>query len=117
MVAPAYAAQRSELARKIGLGRKPAAPAVTEPAAAKAPAPRRVAGRMPASAPPNTHANTIKPIWKLVMCTYSSGCRLFADGHGPTSWPVSVPLPSLLENQQLLFLKALGQRQQDAGSY
>ena len=45
MVAPAYAAQRSELARKIGLGRKPAAPAVTEPAAAKAPAPRRVAGR------------------------------------------------------------------------
>ena len=45
MVAPAYAAQRSELARKIGLGRKPAAPAVTEPVAAKAPAPRRVAGR------------------------------------------------------------------------
>ena len=45
MVAPAYAAQRSELAKQIGLGRKPAAPAVTEPAAAKAPAPRRVAGR------------------------------------------------------------------------
>ena len=45
MVAPAYAAQRSELAKQIGLGRKAAAPAVTEPAAAKAPAPRRVAGR------------------------------------------------------------------------
>ena len=45
MVAPAYAAQRSALARQIGLGRKPAATAVTEPAAAKAPAPRRVAGR------------------------------------------------------------------------
>ena len=45
MVAPAYAAQRSALARKIGLGRKPAAPAVTEPVTAKAPAPRRVAGR------------------------------------------------------------------------
>ena len=45
MVAPAYAAQRSELAMKIGLGRKPAAPAATEPAAAKAASPRRVAGR------------------------------------------------------------------------
>ena len=45
MVAPAYAAQRSELARKIGLGRKPAAPAAPEPAAAKAASPRRVAGR------------------------------------------------------------------------
>ena len=45
MVAPAYAAQRSELARKIGLGRKPAAPAAPEPAAAKAATPRRVAGR------------------------------------------------------------------------
>ena len=45
MVAPAYAAQRSELARKIGLGRKPAAPAASEPAAAKAASPRRVAGR------------------------------------------------------------------------
>ena len=45
MVAPAYAAQRSELAKQIGLGRKAAAPAVTEPAAAKARAPRRVAGR------------------------------------------------------------------------
>ena len=45
MVAPAYATQRSEFARKIGLGRKAAAPPVTEPAAVKAPAPRRVAGR------------------------------------------------------------------------
>ena len=45
MVAPAYATQRSQLAKQIGLGRKAAAPAVTEPAAAKAPAPRRVAGR------------------------------------------------------------------------
>ena len=32
MVAPAYAAQRSELARKIGLGRKPAAPVAAAPA-------------------------------------------------------------------------------------
>ena len=45
MVAPAYAAQRSALARAIGLGRKPAAPAVTEPVAAKATSSRRVAGR------------------------------------------------------------------------
>jgi predicted transcriptional regulator len=48
MVAPAYAAQRSELARQIGLGRKPAA-AVPSPAPAAAPAapepPRRAAGR------------------------------------------------------------------------
>ena len=45
MVAPAYAAQRSALARKIGLGRKPAAPAASEPGAAKTASPRRVAGR------------------------------------------------------------------------
>jgi predicted transcriptional regulator len=32
MVAPAYAAQRSDLARQIGLGRKPAAPSTPEPA-------------------------------------------------------------------------------------
>ena len=49
MVAPAYAAQRSELARKIGLGRKPAAPVAAAPAAAKAAPPRRVraAGSQP----------------------------------------------------------------------
>ena len=45
MVAPAYAAQRSVLAREIGLGRRPAAPAASEPSAAKAATPRRVAGR------------------------------------------------------------------------
>jgi predicted transcriptional regulator len=45
MVAPAYAAQRSALAREIGLGRKPAAAAASEPAAAKSASPRRVAGR------------------------------------------------------------------------
>ena len=50
MVAPAYAAQRSELAKQIGLGRKAAAPAVTGRAAAKAAAPRRVAGRRKATA-------------------------------------------------------------------
>ena len=50
MVAPAYAAQRSELAKQIGLGRKATAPAVTERAAAKAAAPRRVAGRRKATA-------------------------------------------------------------------
>ena len=48
MVAPAYAARRSELARQIGLGRKPAA-AAPSPAPAAAPAPpeppRRAAGR------------------------------------------------------------------------
>ena len=44
MVAPAYAATRSALARQIGLGRKPAAAAPSEPVAVKAP-PRRVAGR------------------------------------------------------------------------
>ena len=45
MVAPAYATQRSQLAKQIGLGRKPAAPAAPEPPAAKAASPRRVAGR------------------------------------------------------------------------
>jgi MucR family transcriptional regulator, transcriptional regulator of exopolysaccharide biosynthesis len=46
MVAPAYAAQRSALAREIGLGRKPAAtrPAAEPPPTAKTP-PRRVGGR------------------------------------------------------------------------
>ena len=50
MVAPAYAAQRSELAKQIGLGRKAAAPAVTGRVAAKAAAPRRGAGRRKATA-------------------------------------------------------------------
>ena len=49
MVAPSYAAQRSSLARKIGLGRKPAAAhaAPPPPPAMSAPAgpPRRVGGR------------------------------------------------------------------------
>jgi predicted transcriptional regulator len=47
MVAPAYAAQRSALAKRIGLGRKPAvAPAAPEPAPAAAKVPRRrAAGR------------------------------------------------------------------------
>ena len=31
MVAPAYATQRSQLAKQIGLGRKPAAPVASEP--------------------------------------------------------------------------------------
>ena len=48
MVSPAYAAQRSELARQIGLGRKPAAaapsPAPATTSAAPEP-PRRAAGR------------------------------------------------------------------------
>ena len=48
MVAPAYTAQRSALALKIGLGRKPAAAVAPEPVAVKAP-PRHVAGgRKPA---------------------------------------------------------------------
>ena len=50
MVAPAYAAQRSELAKQIGLGRKAAAPAVTGRVAAKVTAPRRGAGRRKATA-------------------------------------------------------------------
>ena len=45
MVAPAYAAQRSTLALQIGLGRKTAAPAASEPTPAKTASPRRVAGR------------------------------------------------------------------------
>ena len=43
MVAPAYAAQRSELAKQIGLGRKAAPAPVAEPAPAKPV--RRAAGR------------------------------------------------------------------------
>jgi predicted transcriptional regulator len=52
MVAPSYAARRSELAKRIGLGRKPAAaPAAPEPVppAAKEPR-RRAAGRRKAAA-------------------------------------------------------------------
>src|SRR4051795_7426147 len=49
MVAPAYAARRSDLARQIGLGRKPAAAAPPPPAPEPAPAApepqRRVGGR------------------------------------------------------------------------
>jgi predicted transcriptional regulator len=48
MVSPAYAAQRSALAKQIGLGRKPAAaaPSPAPPAAPAAPEPpRRAAGR------------------------------------------------------------------------
>ena len=46
MVAPAYAEQRSTLAKKIGLGRKPApAPVVPEPKPAAAQRPVRVGGR------------------------------------------------------------------------
>ena len=43
MVAPAYAAQRSSLAKSLGLGRKPAAPAAT---AEPAPAAKKPAGRV-----------------------------------------------------------------------
>lgn len=50
MVAPAYAAQRSELAKQIGLGRKPVAePPAPEPAPAAKAAPRRAAGRKKAA--------------------------------------------------------------------
>ena len=48
MVAPAYAARRSELAKQIGLGRKPAAappPPAPEPAPAAPEPRRRVGGR------------------------------------------------------------------------
>jgi predicted transcriptional regulator len=46
MVAPAYSAQRSALARGIGLGRKPAAPSPAPgPAPAAKAAPRRAGGR------------------------------------------------------------------------
>jgi len=41
MVAPSYAAQRSDLAKKIGLGRKP------EPVAKLVKAPRKRAARKP----------------------------------------------------------------------
>ncbi len=46
MVAPAYAEQRSTMAKKIGLGRKPApAPVAPEPKPAAAQRPVRVGGR------------------------------------------------------------------------
>jgi predicted transcriptional regulator len=47
MVAPSYAAQRSALAKQIGLGRKPAAeePAAPEPVPAAKEPRRRAAGR------------------------------------------------------------------------
>jgi predicted transcriptional regulator len=48
MVAPAYAAQRSALAKAVGLGRKPAA-ASPEPAPAAKVPPRRVGGRRKAA--------------------------------------------------------------------
>jgi predicted transcriptional regulator len=41
MTAPNYAAKRSELARKLGLGRQPTAPAAAEVAEATAPKPRK----------------------------------------------------------------------------
>ena len=51
MVAPAYAARRSALAREIGLGRKPTAKApASEPAPAAKATPRRVGGRRKATA-------------------------------------------------------------------
>jgi predicted transcriptional regulator len=49
MVAPAYAAQRSALAREIGLGRKPVAKAPASKPAPE-PSPRRVGGRRKATA-------------------------------------------------------------------
>jgi predicted transcriptional regulator len=50
MVAPAYAEQRSTLAKKIGLGRRPApAPAAPEPKPAVAQRPVRVGGRRKSS--------------------------------------------------------------------
>jgi predicted transcriptional regulator len=53
MVAPAYAARRSELARQFGLGRKPAVaapePAPTSASTAPQPQQRRVGGRRKAS--------------------------------------------------------------------
>jgi predicted transcriptional regulator len=47
MVAPSYAAQRSALAKQVGLGRKPAAeePAAPEPVPAAKEPRRRAAGR------------------------------------------------------------------------
>jgi predicted transcriptional regulator len=51
MVAPAYTATRSALAKQIGLGRKPTAPVAPEPMAAKSATPsRRVGGRRKAAA-------------------------------------------------------------------
>jgi predicted transcriptional regulator len=51
MVAPAYAARRSALAKRIGLGRKPATvPAAPEPAPPAKEPPRRAAGRRKAAA-------------------------------------------------------------------
>jgi hypothetical protein len=41
MVAPAYAEKRRELAKKIGLGRKPATPALPRPSVAARRPPRR----------------------------------------------------------------------------
>jgi predicted transcriptional regulator len=50
MVAPAYSAQRSALAREIGLGRRPAAPSLAPgPAPAAKAAPRRAGGRRKAT--------------------------------------------------------------------
>ena len=50
IVAPAYAARRSDLARQIGLGRKPAAPSSAEPApVADKRSPRRAAGHRKAT--------------------------------------------------------------------
>ncbi|MBB4087508.1 MucR family transcriptional regulator [Sphingomonas carotinifaciens] len=50
MVAPAYSEARRDMAKKIGLGRKPKAAAAVEPAAAPAPTrkPRRAKGAAPA---------------------------------------------------------------------
>jgi predicted transcriptional regulator len=47
MVAENYSATRRDLARKIGLGRKPAASPASEPAGEAAPAKRRAAPRKP----------------------------------------------------------------------
>ena len=49
MVAPAYAARRSALAKEIGLGRKPAAAVVAPAPAPAARPPRRVGGRSKAA--------------------------------------------------------------------
>ena len=55
MVAETYSATRRELARKIGLGRKPAAPVEAEPAEAPSPAPAK-RGRKPRAAAPDAPA-------------------------------------------------------------
>ena len=49
MVAPAYAATRSALAKQIGLGRKRASSDASGPTAAKAASPRRAGGRRTAA--------------------------------------------------------------------